>query len=143
MRVSHRPEATRGGAQAAPRIRGATKAMAETRRANITIEAAPDGLHIRVEYTAELASIPAAVERLKGLGILDLVQASRAPAPATNGTKPRAPRVQPTYDGNGDPCCPVHRKPLAEGRYGLFCPSRASGNEAANDKGYCNLKFAE
>jgi hypothetical protein len=37
---------------------------------------------------------------------------------------------------------PVHRKPLSEGRYGLFCPSRATGDQA-NDKGYCNLKFAE
>jgi hypothetical protein len=116
--------------------------MAETRQANITIEAAPDGLHITVEFTSSLDAIPSAIERLKGLGILDLVQASRAPAP-TNGTKPRAPRVQPSYDGNGDPVCPVHRKPLTEGRYGLYCPSRASGDEAANDKGYCNLKFAE
>jgi len=31
---------------------------------------------------------------------------------------------------------------LSEGRYGLYCPSHAAG-EHANDKGYCNLKFAE
>jgi hypothetical protein len=73
--------------------------------ANIQVEAGPQGLTVRIEWTGETSSIPAAIERLKSLGILDLVQSSRSPAP-TNGTKPRQPRVQPSYDGNGESLLP-------------------------------------
>jgi len=51
-------------------------------KTTIRIEVAPDGLHITCEYVNTLASIPAAVERLRAAGILDLVQASRPAAPA-------------------------------------------------------------
>lgn len=114
--------------------------MSEERQANITIEAAPDGIHIKVEYTGALSSIPAALDRLKQAGILDFVEKSSktAAAPARKG----AQRVEPVYQPDGSACCPVHKKPLSEGRYGLYCPSRATG-EHANEKGYCNLRFAE
>ena len=112
------------------------------RQANITIEVAPDGLHIRCEYTGSLASIPAAVERLRAAGVLDLVKPSAAPAAApSGGTTPRAQRVAPAYNGDGSACCPVHNTPLSQGQFGLYCSSKAKPGESANAKGYCNLKF--
>jgi hypothetical protein len=65
-----------------------------------------------------------------------------APAPTLAGPgKSKAQYVDPLYNNDGEACCPVHRKPLVDGRYGPYCKSRASGDESANDKGYCNLKF--
>lgn len=60
-----------------------------------------------------------------------------------NGKKPASERVAPIYDGDGQPCCPVHKKPLSEGRYGLYCSAKAKDGQAANDKGYCALRFTE
>jgi hypothetical protein len=68
---------------------------------------------------------------------------SGAPTPAAGASKPKAEKVKPFYDGDGEACCPVHRKPLKEGQYGLYCSSKASTGEVANDKGYCNLRFIE
>jgi hypothetical protein len=53
--------------------------MSEAKNVRIVIEVAPDGVHIRAEYTGTLASIPAAVERLRAAGVLDLVNTHRAP----------------------------------------------------------------
>jgi hypothetical protein len=117
--------------------------MAENeRQANITIEVGPLGLTVRCEYSGSLASIPAAIERLKQAGVVELVSGARHTAPLGNG-KAKAERVEPVYQPDGTPCCPVHRKPLSEGRYGLYCPAKAKPGEEQNDKGYCNLKFAE
>lgn len=117
--------------------------MSEEKQANITIEVAPDGLHIRCEYTGAISTIPAAIERLRAAGVLDLVQTSKGAHTAPLGaTRKPAERVSVAYDGAGQPMCPIHRKPLSEGRYGLYCPSKAQG-EHANDKGYCNLRFVE
>lgn len=116
-------------------------------RIPITIEAAPDGLHITIAYDGTLASIPAAVEKLRAAGILDLVRPSQGShsAPLNGGNTPRraAERVEPIYQPDGTACCPVHRKALSEGRYGLFCSAKAKPGEEQNDKGYCSLKFAE
>lgn len=112
------------------------------KQANITIEVTPTGLHVRAEYTGGLSSIPRAIEQLRAAGVLELVQAS-APAQAVPQTKAKAPRVQPVYNDAGEPCCPVHGRVLSEGQYGLYCRSKASAGEAANDKGYCALKFKE
>ena len=106
-------------------------------RTTIRIEVAPDGLHITAEYVGTLGSIPAAVERLRAAGVLDLVK------PAAQQPRKPAERVEPAYKPDGTACCPVHRKPLSEGRYGLFCSSKAQAGEQANDKGYCSLRFAE
>ncbi len=108
------------------------------KQANITIEAGPLGLTIRCEYTGAISTIPAAIERLRAAGVLDLVQTNM---PAKAAQKP-AQRAEPVYQPDGTACCPVHHKPLSEGRYGLYCPSRATGEQAANDKGYCSLRFA-
>ena len=115
-------------------------------RTTIRIEVAPDGLHITAEYVGQLASIPAAIERLRAAGVLELVASSRpagmAPAPAAQ-QRQAAQRVEPFYRPDGTACCPVHHKPLAEGRFGLFCSTKAQAGEQANAKGYCNLRFAE
>lgn len=65
-----------------------------------------------------------------------------APPPVLPGPgKTNAQYVDPFYNNDGEACCPVHRKPLVDGRYGPYCSSKAKGDESANDKGYCNLKF--
>lgn len=65
-----------------------------------------------------------------------------APPPVLAGPgKTKAQYVDPYYNDDGEACCPVHRRPLADGRYGPYCQSRASGDEAASDKGYCALRF--
>ena len=113
-------------------------------RTKITIEIAPDGLHVTAEYTGLLDSIPAAVERLQRAGVLELVRQSR-PSPAPSATpaagqqrKP-AERVEPAYKPDGTPCCPKHHKPLKTGQWGLFCPAK----DDTTERGYCSLKFAE
>lgn len=55
----------------------------------------------------------------------------------------QAEYVDPIYDGNGEACCPVHRTPLNQGRYGRYCSQRAAGGQAANAKGYCALRFKD
>ncbi len=120
-------------------------APARELRTTIRIEVAPDGLHITAEYVGQLASIPQAIERLRAAGVLDLVASSRPTAASISQVekKPSAQRVEPAYKPDGTPCCPVHRKPLTEGRYGLYCPAKAADGEQANAKGYCALRFAE
>lgn len=108
------------------------------RPVTIAIEVAPDGVHVRCEYTGTLASIPAAIERLKQAGVLELVR----PAATQPARKP-VQTVEPVYQPDGTACCPVHRKPLSEGRYGLFCSAKAQPGQEQNDKGYCSLKFSE
>lgn len=67
-------------------------------------------------------------------------QAAATPAP-------RRPleAVRPNYNGDGEACCTVHRDtPLRQGqRGGWYCPARAKGNEAANEKGYCAIRFED
>jgi hypothetical protein len=97
---------------------------------------------------AALSSIPAAIERLRAAGVLELVQASApaanpAPAPTLGATKAKVERVTPTYNADGDACCPVHRRKLSEGDYGLFCSAKAKDGQVADKKGYCGLKFEE
>lgn len=51
--------------------------------------------------------------------------------------------VDPVYDGDGAACCPIHHRPISQGRYGWYCSARATGDQAANDKGYCALRFKD
>lgn len=51
--------------------------------------------------------------------------------------------VDPVYDGDGQACCPVHRTPISQGRYGWYCTQRAREGQAANAKGYCALRFKD
>jgi len=115
------------------------------KQANISITIAPDGLHITAEYTGTLSSIPAAIERLRAAGVLELVSPAKPThtAPIGNGNRPKAERITPAYDGSGQPMCPVHRKALSEGQYGLFCSAKAAAGDVQNSKGYCNIRFSE
>ncbi len=109
-------------------------------KAHITIELSPAGLHVRCEYLGTLGSIPAAVKRMVDAGLLELVATHRATpaAPsASSGAKPKAQKVEPEYNGAGEACCPKHKKPLREGKFGLFCPAKDDSTE----RGYCALKF--
>lgn len=108
----------------------------------ITIKARVDGFDCELCFAGDLEKLHAVVSRLRVLGAEPVSAPQSAPTPATNG-KPKVERVEPLYKPDGTACCPTHMKPLQEGRYGLFCPSRAKGDEPANDKGYCNLKFSE
>ena len=115
-------------------------------RTTIRIEVAPDGLHITAEYVGQLASIPAAIERLRAAGVLELVASSRAagmaPAPAAQ-QRQAAQRVEPFYRPDGTACCPTHNKPLQDGQWGRYCSSKAAAGEPATPKGYCALRFTD
>ena len=116
-------------------------------KAHISIELAPDGLHVRCEYLGTLGSIPAAVKRMVDAGLVELVNTHRAAPVATPSTPAAAPRtkaqtVEPFYRPDGTACCPVHTTPLSQGSYGLYCSTKAKPGESANPKGYCNLRFA-
>ena len=140
---------TRRQVDAAEPLEFAAPPRQERNDISIQIEAGPDGLRVRCDYIGSLASIPQAIERLRAAGVLELATPSKPsaaaqPAPTAAQVAPsRAERVAPTYKPDGTPCCPVHHKPLVEGRYGLYCPSKAKEGEQANDKGYCSLKFID
>ena len=108
-------------------------------KAHISIEIAPDGLHITAEYLGTIGSIPAAIKRLVDAGLVELVNVHRVTTIATNTRQKPAQRVQAEYNGAGEACCPRHKKPLREGKFGLFCPAKDDSTE----RGYCALKFAE
>ena len=116
-------------------------APAREQRTTIRIEIAPDGLHITAEYVGTLGSIPAAVERLRAAGVLDLVAASKPAQASAPAQQPRkaAERVEPEYNSAGEPLCPRHHKPLKNGQWGLYCPAK----DDTTERGYCALKFAE
>lgn len=97
----------------------------------ITIHAILDNFPIDLQFTGTVEQLPAITKRLRALGASEPVSAPASPAP-----KPKAPRVQPTYAPNGDPCCPDHGTPLREGKWGLFCPTKDKQSGE-----YCRLKF--
>ncbi len=111
------------------------------RQANITIEGTLDGLTVTVEFTAAISTIPAAIERLKAIGMSSAPR-TMTPASQEKSTK-AAERVEPLYRPDGTACCPVHMRELSEGQYGKFCSAKAKPGEAANAKGYCSLRFAD
>lgn len=113
--------------------------MAEQQRPiAISIKARVNGFDCELSFDGAIDQLQALTRRLAELG------AEPASAPAGKITKTeRAPRVQPRYDGDGDPCCPVHNRKLSEGQYGLYCSAKAKGDEVADKRGYCGLKFAE
>lgn len=69
--------------------------------------------------------------------------AAPAPEKAPPEKAPPAEKVAPVYQPDGTACCPVHLRGLAQGSYGLYCPTKARPGEQANAKGYCALRFAE
>lgn len=110
----------------------------------LTVKARVNGFDVDICFSGQLEQLDAITKRLAALGATPTAAAPAAAPVSPIGEKPRKPaqRLEPAYQADGTPCCPIHKKPLSEGRYGLYCPSKAQG-EHANDKGYCNLKFAE
>jgi hypothetical protein len=102
-----------------------------------TIHATLDGWPVDVQIAIAPARLGAALARLAELGYTPRLAA--APAPAEKAARPKA---DPVYRPDGTPCCPAHQKPLAEGRFGLYCTAKAKDGELADAKGYCGLKFA-
>jgi hypothetical protein len=108
----------------------------QERQGNIQITAGPAGLVVTFEYTGSLSSIPAAIERLRSAGILELVAGSVPPVAAPAVPRKAQERVEPVFLPDGTPCCPTHQgRELKEGKWGLFCS--AKDREGA----YCALKF--
>jgi len=80
-------------------------------------------LTITAEYAGALASIPAAIERLRAAGVLDLVSTSRPAAPA------------PTV-ALAEKFCPVHADPMKP----MSRPDRAGNTHWCTKKvsdGFC------
>lgn len=115
------------------------------KQANIQISVSPAGLTVVVEYTGAVSSVAAAIERLRAAGVVDLVNASKPALDRAPTTAPAAPQrtkaADPVYQPDGTACCPVHKRELSEGQYGLFCSAKAKPGEVADKKGYCGLKF--
>jgi hypothetical protein len=57
-------------------------------------------------------------------------------------TSARPPLPEPLYRADGEVCCPWHKTPLRQGAHGLYCPSKADG-EQAGPKGYCRFSVKE
>lgn len=126
---------TRRQVDAAPPLDFPDRKPAE-KDVSITIEVAPDGLHVRCDYVGSLASIPQAIERLRSAGILDLVRGCAPAATAPQGKSTKAQKVTPAYDDQGNEICPTHGTVLRDGRWGKYCPTK---DKATGE--YCKLKF--
>lgn len=107
------------------------------------IKATVNGYPVEINFSGTIDQLPAVTKRLAELG------ATPPPVPMRGpwSGKPKADRVQPAYNGAGDPCCPVHGSKLAwrewEGRKFLSCPAKAKDGELANQRGYCAIKFQD
>lgn len=110
----------------------------EARAVPVRVHAALDGWPVDLDLTIAPARLPVALAKLAALGF---TPATAAPAAPAQVERPRRPRVEPVYQPDGTACCPVHHKPLSEGRYGLYCSAKARPGDEQNDKGYCALRF--
>lgn len=120
------------------------------------------GYPVEIEFHGRADMIPAAIAKLREMGITPppaatapltpaqmaqelgkMVSVRRSDAPAlpapSKAAKPKPLTDDPLFNDDGDMLCPHHGTPLREGRFGLFCASRAEG-EHANAKGYCNYR---
>jgi hypothetical protein len=115
----------------------------EGQKTRVVVAGVADGYPVEVEAFIYLRDLSRLVARLGELGL----EAPPAPAsaPQTNGSarsegKPAELRQRPAYDGNGDACCPIHDRPLKEGKFGLFCPAKAEP-PIGSDRGYCRYTW--
>ena len=92
------------------------------KQANIRLTAGPNGLTITIEWTGPVSGIPAAIERLRAAGVLELVTPARAVHTAALST----PKAAPFYDGDGSTCCPTHKCALkGPNQWGkLYCSAK-------------------
>jgi hypothetical protein len=104
----------------------------------ITIKANIGGFDTEICFSGQLDQLEAITRRLRDLGASPAGVHQLAPNPPAR--KPKAERVSPAYDGNGDPCCPKHTgRVLKEGQFGLYC----SAKDDSQERGYCALKFKD
>lgn len=122
---------TRGGVETAPPL-DFDKPLATV---PIKVAARLDGWPVVVELEIAPARLGAALAKLAGLGFTP--DAPTAAPAAPQRTKRQT--VEPAYDEQGEPLCPKHNKPLRQGQYGLYCPSK----DDTQPRGYCGLKFAD
>lgn len=107
----------------------------------ITIHATIGGFDTEICFSGQLDQLEAITRRLRDLGASPAGVHQLAPTTPAAPARKAAQRAAPLYDGAGDALCPVHHKPLSEGRYGPFCSAKAQPGDVQNDKGYCALKF--
>src|SRR5262249_52686247 len=60
---------------------------------------------------------------------------SSASRPAAPAAKPKAETVEPLYKPDGTPCCPVHKRPLSDGQYGLYGSDAPSQGKPPTPRG--------
>jgi hypothetical protein len=106
----------------------------------ITVRCHVDGFDTEVCFTGSIDQLLATTKRLRELGAEPASATVQAPAPVE---KRKAERVEPLYKPDGTACCPVHKRALSDGAHGLFCSAKATGEQVADRKGYCGLRFAE
>lgn len=101
--------------------------MEESRKSNITIaiHGMYDNYPIVITFTGSPAQIPIAVRRLQELGI-------------TTPLMKAAKKKEPPLVIDGKLCCPIHHKPLRQGRFGLYCTAPGDGKN-----GYCTYTWKE
>lgn len=94
-------------------------------RVALHIAARFNGWPVTIDLTIKPSQIGPYLDRLLELGYLP-----DAPAPAAPVTPHQAPapvKRAPVFNGDGDPCCPIHTstklRPDARGR-GMFCPRK-------------------
>lgn len=116
--------------------------MSEKRKRAVAIQLAYHGANITITFNAEENVPIVELEQMVDTILKREGWAAPSAAPAIVA-RPVQQWVDPEYDENGDPHCPVHHKPLKQGTYGSYCSARAAAGESANDKGYCALKFKE
>lgn len=100
---------------------------------DLEIGASFNGWPITVRCAVRLEQLGAVVKRLEAAGLTPAAQGG------THAPRPKAPRVEPFYDGDGTACCPKHQKPLKQGQYGPYC----SAKDPEGKNGYCGLRFSE
>jgi hypothetical protein len=98
----------------------------------ITVAAELDGWPVDLEFSIAPARLSAALARLGELGYTP-----RQMTPVGAAGKASKPKIDPVYQPDGTACCPVHLRPLKEGRYGLYCTAKDDGPD--NKNGYCSF----
>lgn len=102
----------------------------------VTIHGLCEGYPVEIALTLPLAQLAEACKRLAAAGI---TPAPAPSSPANGNGKPKAPKIPPQYDDQGNECCPHHGKVLKEGKYGLYCSAKDDGPESRN--GYCSYTY--
>lgn len=116
---------------------------APTQQTKFTVTVQLDGFPVTVEFTGNGKKLKEVIAGLK--------QAGATPPPVRSfgggGFKKEDNRVEPAYDGNGDPICPVHHRKLnkreSNGSAFYSCPAKgdATKGEKVNANGWCDIRF--